>query len=130
MRDVDNVAERMAAIPESERVKAKRAAREECLDRVTLGKEQGREIGRIARDLYRKEQHAAQAIGKPTQRSRRRYYKQWPGPRPADTYRVVRRTMERGKRMAPLLKAWRQRTGESRAAFDRRRQALVRAGEA
>ena len=52
------------------------------------------------------------------------------GPRPRETYRAARRERERGKRMAPLLKAWRKRTGTTRADLDRRRHALANAGEA
>jgi len=52
------------------------------------------------------------------------------GPRPRETYRAARKEAERGKRMAPLLKEWRKRIGATRAEIDRRRHALVGAGEA
>ena len=96
----------------SDRSRAKAAARETAMDRVTLDKERGLEIGRIACKAYR------DAPRRPKGAPQRRQHSD---ARAADTYRGARRRVERGTRMGLVFKAERRTTGETRQQADRRR---------
>lgn len=106
------------------RMKAKRETQETYLDQVTLDHEQGRELGRIARGLYKEEcaaaakAHALRHAQPPRRRKK--------GPRPSETYRWARKKIERGPYRSRTLKAQRTELGMSRPEFDRWRHVGAR----
>jgi hypothetical protein len=101
----------------SDRSRFKERMREKGMDEVMLDHEQGRELGRIARRLYRQEQAAAarRAAEQPRQAPRKST------PRLRETYRWARKKEERGARMAVVLKRLRLKHGLSRSEADRLR---------
>lgn len=111
-------AQRMADIARwpTPRMKARAAVREACVDQITLDKLNGLESGKLCRAAYREERRSAKPA--PVQRSKRAHA-EWPGPRPADTYRGARRKAQRGKCKALIFKAARLRMGITRRQADR-----------